>query len=421
MKKVLFAVVVVALAWCGVFSAFAGDFSFDPMPQVPLFREPVADPYSYSSKLHIAMALDEANRPNKVYSIIVEHDPTGTEADRAFYDFLPYDDGTALKADSNKYINMKTAMSLGLLRLRYSGEGWVPSIDFELNLAGYINTIFNMFGKNDTLDFDGSYFIGASMRFADMVSVRVGLHHFSGHYGDELLEKYYRTNGVNSTIEYKGGSLFDYAKSHPEDAKSGKQYYLVSPVEYVRDNSLIAGISADLPFGIRVYGEAELPQNPSWLRPFVHCPADYKNPVDGDTGRPSMIDRIGGDSADGEHIPQDQLDKEQELKRTANGAYKAWRIHTGIEWRLDVGFGAVFAAADFQFHQDGQTLHRIGGYDKSNPWELEITVGGGLELGDFLFDGRTVRVEAYYHNGRVPATQWFYQRFSSVTVGFGVN
>lgn len=415
MKKVLFAVLVVVLAWGGVSAAFAGTFSFDPMPQVPLFREPVADSYSFSSKLHIAMALDEANRPNKVYSVIIETDGANPENDRGFYDFLPYDD-TPLKAGNNKYINMKTAMSLGLLRLRYSGEGWVPSIDLELNLAGYINTIFNMFGKNDTLDFDGAYLLGASVRFADCVSIRVGMHHFSGHYGDEMLEKFYKYNKVDSSEQYRGGSLFEYAK-----AEAGKKYYLVSPVEYVRDNSWIAGISADLPFGIRLYGEAELPQNPSWLRPFVHCPADYDNPVDGDNGRPTMIDRIGGDAADGEQIPQYQLDEEQNLKRTANGSYKAWRIHTGLEWRINVGFGSVFAAADVQFHQDGQTLHKMGGYDKSNPWEMELTVGGGIELGDFLSDGRTVRLEAYYHNGRVPATQWFYQRFSSVTVGIGVN
>lgn len=82
MKKVLFAVLVVVLAWGGVSAAFAGTFSFDPMPQVPLFREPVADPYSFSSKLHIAMALDEANRPNKVYSVIIETDGANPENDR---------------------------------------------------------------------------------------------------------------------------------------------------------------------------------------------------------------------------------------------------------------------------------------------------------------------------------------------------
>jgi len=421
-KKILlsFVVSVAILVGGGISPVFAGTFSFDLMPQVPLFREPVADPYSFSSHLHVLKALNENQRPNKVYAIIAEHDETNSSEDRAFYDFLPYDE-TPLEAKNNTYINMKTAISLGLLRFSYDSESWLPALDFELDLAGYINTIFNMFGKNDTLDFDGSFFVGASLRVANCVSLRFGMHHFSGHYGDELLEKFYSYNEVNAEEPYNGGSLFNYAKTHSSEAKDGKKYYLNGLVEYVRDNSWIAGISADLPWGFRVYGEAELPMNPSWLRPFIHCPADYDNPVVTDESHSTLIDRIGGDAPDGEHVPQKQLDEDQALKRTSNGSYKAWRIHTGLEWRLDVGFGAVFAAGDIQFHQDGQTLHKIAGYSKSNPWEIEVTVGGGLELGNFLADGRTVRIEAYYHNGRVPATQWFYQRMSSVTVGIGVN
>ncbi len=417
------AIVVLVLAFLAISSVFAGDlFSFDAMPQVPLYREPVADPYAYNSYLRVLIALDEDQRPNKIKSIVVEHDPADTTGakDKAFYTFIPYNDD-ALKSKNKTYVNMKTSIAVGLFRVRFNGMNWVPAIDFEINVAGYINTIFNMFGKNDTLDFDGSYFLGASLRVADAVSFRFGMHHFSGHYGDEMLQKYYEYNGVDFSKTYNSGALFDYAKTHKE-ADSTKEYYLNGLVEYVRDNSWTLAVSADLPWGFRVYGEAELPQNPSWLRPLAHVPADYDNPVPGDVeSHPTMIDRIGGDAGDGEHIPQSQLDKDQELKRTSNGFYKAWRIHAGAEWRINVGFGAIFAAADFQFHQDGQTLHQIAGYSKDNPWEIEITVGGGLELGNFLVDGKTVRIEAYYHNGRVPATQWFYQRVSSVTVGLGVN
>ena len=423
MKKAIVFGVVVLIAISSIFAGGGSLFSFDVMPQVPLYREPMADPYAFNSYLRVMIALDEEQRPNKINSIVVEHDPSDTEGtkDKAFYTLIPYDDD-ALKSGNNSYVNMKTAIALGLFRVRFEGINWIPSFDFEINVAGYINTIFNMFGKNDTLDFDGSYFLGASLRVADTVSFRFGMHHFSGHYGDELLQKFYEYNGVNFKSTYKSGALFDYAKTHPDEAVSGKEYYLNGLVEYVRDNSWTLAVSADLPWGFRIYGEAELPQNPSWLRPFVHVPADYDNPVAGDTeSHPTMIDRIGGDAVDGEHIPQSQLDEDQNLKRTSNGSYKAWRIHTGIEWRLNVGFGAIFAAADVQFHQDGQTLHKIAGYSKDNPWEIEITVGGGLELGNFLVDGRTVRIEAYYHNGRVPATQWFYQRVSSVTVGLGVN
>ncbi len=421
MKKGIILGVLVILAISSVFAGGGSLFSFEVMPQVPLYREPMADPYAYNSYLRVMVALDESQKPYKVNSIVVEHDPSDTTGtnDKAFYALIPYS-ADAAEAENKSYINMKTAISLGLFRVRFNGKDWIPSADLEVNIAGYINTIFNMFGKNDTLDFDGSYLLGASLRVADRVTFRFGLHHFSGHYGDEMLEKYYTYNEVNFQKRYNSGSLFNYAKTS-SDADSSKEYYLNGPVEYVRDNSWIFAVSADIPFGFRIYGEAELPKNPSWLRPFIHVPADYDNPVAGDTSNPTLIDRIGGTSGDGEHVPQSQLDEEQNLKRTSNGSYKAWRIHTGVEWRLNVGFGAIFLAADFQFHQDGQTLHTIGGYNKENPWEYEITAGGGLELGNFLVDGRTVRIEAYYHNGRVPATQWFYQRISSVTVGLGVN
>lgn len=390
-----------------------GLFSFQLVSDEPLYEEGLADPYGYSSHLHLVMTTDSDNRPNRIDTIVIEHDPTGAAEDRAFYALVPYDE-SGLKKSNNKYVNMKTAISVGLLRVRFEGRNWIPSIDAELNLAGYINDLFNAFSGADCLDFDGSYFFGGSLRFADTVTFRFGLHHFSGHYGDEILEQFYSYNNVDFTSSYGGSSyLFDYAKTH-SDADSSKEYYLAGLVEYVRDNSWLMGLSADLPWGFRVYGEAELPQNPSWLRPFIHVPADYRTKVSSDTI--TLIERIGNN----ENIPSGQKETEEELKRTSDGTYKAWRIHFGLEWKINIGFGAVFLAADLQFHQDGQTKHQIGAYSRDNPWEYEITAGGGLEIGDIIA-GRTVRIEAYYHNGRVGATQWFYQRMSSVTVGLGIN
>ncbi len=411
MKKKVTVLLLIALV---LFPVFSGSlFSFTLVPDEPLYKESAADPYGYTSHLHIQMALESDKRPNKIDAIVIEHDPSGTEKDRAFYALLPYDE-SGQKESNNKYVNMKTAVSIGMFRVRFEGKDWIPSIDAELNLAGYINDLFTTFSGADCLDFDGSYFFGGSVRFADMVTVRFGMHHFSGHYGDEILEDFYAYNSVNFTKKYGESSyLFDYAKTH-SDADSSKEYYLGGLVEYVRDNSWLLGLSADLPWGFRVYGEAELPQNPSWLRPFIHVPADYRTKVSSDTI--TLIERIGNN----ENIPSDQKEAEEELKRSSNGTYKAWRLHFGVEWKLNVGFGAVFAAADLQLHQDGQTKHQIGGYSKDNPWEYEITVGGGLELGDIIA-GRSVRIEAYYHNGRVSATQWFYQRMSSVTVGLGIN
>ncbi len=390
-------------------------FSFDPLPAAPLYTEATADPYSFSTYVRILSALDNNQRPNKVKSVVIEHDRADTTGanDRAFYTLLPYSE-SALLQDNKNYINMKTAVSLGLFRVRFNGKDGIPALDFEVNLAGYINTVFNLFGGTDTLDFDGSYFLGSSLRIADTVTFRFGLHHFSGHYGDEMIADYYKYNEVDNSSIYNSSALFNYAKTH-SDANETKEYYLSGPVEYVRDNSWLLAISANLPYGFRIYTEAELPQNPSWLRPFVHVPADYKNKSK--NGSESLIEQIGNS----ESVPEAQLEEEENLKRTSDGSYKAWRIHTGLEWRINVGFGAIFAAADVQFHQDGQTLHEIGSYNKNNPWEVEITVGGGLELGNILDGKKTVRIEAYYHNGRVPAPQWFYQRMSCIMVGVGIN
>lgn len=319
MRKLIIVVLVALVS----FSAFAeGHVSFTPLSQVPLYREPIADPYSYTSHLNVVMATDPDQRPNQVYSIITKREH-GTDNYINFYDYLKYNDD-ALNSDNNKYFNLKTGVAVGLMRVRFDEFDKLPSIDLEFNIGGYLNTIFCLFGKNDTLDFDGSYLIGGSLRIADRLSFRFGIHHFSGHYGDEMLDKYYTYNQVNNADRFNEAALFNYA-----NAETGYDYYLEDPVEYVRDNSWIFGMSADVPtngnFSLRVYGEAELPKNPSWFRPLAHVPADYKNPVD-EEERPTMIDRIGGHAVDGEQFPQEQLDAEQALKRTANGKYKGWRI-----------------------------------------------------------------------------------------------
>lgn len=90
-----------------------------------------------------------------------------------------------------------------------------------------------------------------------MLSFRFGIHHFSGHYGDELLEKYCSYNRVNADDRFNGGSAFLYP-----NAVTGHEYYLIEPVEYVRDNSWIMGLSADVPiasrFSVRVYHHQRL-------------------------------------------------------------------------------------------------------------------------------------------------------------------
>ncbi len=410
MKKIFLLFVLVAFAFAPLFAESL--FSFSVLADTPLYKESSADPYAFNSHLSVIRALDENNKPRTIKGVVVEH---GSSSDRAFYADMYFMD-EALKDKNNMYLHMKGGTSVGLLRTSFKGYEWVPEIDFEVNLAGYINTVFNLFSKNEALAFDGSYFLGGSLRFGNMITLRGGVHHFSGHYGDEVINKYYAYNAVDHGTTYGGGSLI---KNYQDlyGGEADKEYYLIEPVEYVRDNSWLLAIQADVIDGLRVYAETEIPMNPSWLRPVVHCPADYRNMVK-EEGRPTLISRIGGDASDGEHVPSDQLEAQEELMRTANGAYKALRIHFGAEYRYSFGFGTAFAAFDLQLHQDGQTLHQLGTYSKSNPWETELTIGGGVEFPAFSSESHVIRVEAYYHNGRVPSVQWFYQRMNYVSVGF---
>lgn len=418
MKRIL-SIVLLALFVC-ISLAAESLFSFQIVADSPLYREPAADPYSFKSDLALQIALNDTDKPNVIKGVVLEHDPSGVQADRTAYrDMLYMED--ALESKNKLYFHMKGGTSVGLFRTTFAGHDRIPKIDFEVSLGGYVSTLMNGFGKNYALDYDGSFLVGGTLRFADLVTIRAGLHHFSGHYGDEILDQYYSFNGVNFNRTYRSGSLIEkYGELY--GGTDGHEYYLVEPVEYVRDNSWIIALQADMPFGLMVYGEMEIPMNPSWIRPLAHCPADYKNPVSDDAGRPTLITRIGGDAEGEEHAPADQLEEQENLMRTADGGYRALRIHFGAEYRLDLGFARAFAAFDIQFHQDGQTLHSLGTYSRNNPWDFELTVGGGLEFASSLISGRAVRVEAYYHTGRVlGAVQWFYQKMDCVSVGFSIN
>lgn len=382
--------------------------SFHPFSIEPLYQEGIANPYSMTSFFGMHAALGDKHRQNQVYSIITETKSNKTK--HTFYDYLPYSEESQ-DPKNNKTLLMKGGVSLGLARLRFEKTKITPAMDLELNLGGYISTVMNQFSKNDSLSYDGIYFLGGSAQIADRVTLRFGLHHFSGHYGDELLEKLYDYHNV----DFSKNALLPKYGDNPTST-----YTLNGLVEYVRDNSYLASISANLPSNIRIYGGVEMPMNPSWIRPFVHVPADYENKVN-ESGRPTLIDRIGGDAIDGEGFSQEQLDEEQELKRKANGSYKALRVYSGIEWRYPFSLGNLFLAGDLQFHQDGQTLHTVGGYDPSNPWEIELTLAGGVEFPSSENSKYALRLYALYHNGRAPSIQFFYQRMKSVTIGIGIG
>lgn len=408
MKKVLFAVLVMVLAWGGVSSAFAGTFSFELVPAEPLYKESISDPYAFLSSIHLMLIPKAEDNEFKINALVQD-----TTTSEIFYDDFYY--RNPRKASENLYINMKLAGSASLFRVRFNGMNWVPSIDLDLNLSGYLNTVFWLYGANDTLDFDGSFMVAGNLRVADMVTLRFGIHHFSGHYGDETLEDFYAYNKVdfnnNATINNYTGSK----------NAVGHSYRLLSPTEYVRDNSWLIGLQAQLPYGFRVYGECEIPQKDAWIRPFIHVPADYINPATGKVEDESSIHRSGNGEGAGQ---QPGLIDDEETQKRGSG-YMALRVHGGIEYAFGLSWANIIVSADVQAHQDGQNRngdgrHDILSYSSDNMWEFEYTVGAALELKQKIGNSN-VRLEAFYHVGRVPATQWFYKTGSFIYVGLGLN
>lgn len=383
---------------------FAGDFAFELVPiSGPLFNEPVADPYSFVSRIHVQRALDPNERPTKIKAA-VEIVDTSSSSSKTDYIMLPVDDRFLSESDKyNTYLDMRLGVATSLARVRFDSEK-LPSIDAELTIGGALNTLFMLYNSSASLGFDGTWMAGASVRIADIFTLRGGMHHFSGHYGDEIIDNFYERNKVDFNNKRKINANF-------EGKEEGKEYYIHNLVEYVRDNYWIIGASIDLPFGLRFYGEFEWPFKNVWLRPFSSTPSGH-NTQDGE----SLIEYVGISS---EGFTEEQVQKEIDLK-TGTG-YNALRAHLGTEFFFDISKDvSVFISMDVQFHQDGQTKHMPNAYSPDNPWEWEFTVTSGVELGE-VFNGRHIRIELGYHNGRVSTTDWFYQRCEIAYIGLAIS
>ena len=343
----------------------SGGLSFRLVVRDSLYPEYLADPFSLTSGFkYLKLTNPSLGQPSTVLA------SNGEEYVQVpFAHFVPSE-----FSSHSTYWQIKGFMNLHVARL----ELW-NAIKFETGLAGGLNTVFEEFGGTDTIGFDGLWRLSETVRFFDVLAVRFGEHHFSGHWGDEKLEEL-PVAGDPDYVPYTG---FE---------------------EYVRNNSWVLGVSlTPLPW-LRLYAEGEMPQEPSYVRPGVHAPAGFHTP-------------------NGDDMTTHILQQEGLLGKVAayDSSYKAYRVQAGAELRFPIEkVGSLFAAADFQFHQDGQTLHQVGGYSPDNPWESEYTVGGGFEYTMGLA-GMKVRMEWYYHSGRFPLVNYFFLRSDYVSFGFALD
>ena len=184
----------------------------------------------------------------------------------------------------NSFFQIKGMANIHLARINL----W-DAVKLETGVAGGINTIFRASGGTDTLGFDGIWRLSETISFFDVLAVRFGQHHFSGHWGDETL------------LELPAEGEYDYVP-------------YTGLVEYIRNNSWVLGASLKPASWARLYVEGEMPQEPSYVCPGVHAPPGFH------TGN-------GDDMAT--HILQSEGLAGK--VGTYDSSYKAYRVQAGIE------------------------------------------------------------------------------------------
>ncbi|MFA7118192.1 MAG: hypothetical protein WC159_05395 [Sphaerochaetaceae bacterium] len=359
MKRCLGVVLLLAflLGPCfATYHLFGDALSFDWFAADALYPSSIANPFSSTSVLNLLYLTDGQPRSIKY---------TDTDTGSRKYEEVPFLKDSAY-IDEHLYLQLKTGLNIGLFRFSYR-----DAVEAEMGFQGALNSVFQGFGGADNLGFDGIFFLGMNVRLFHLVTFRVGLQHYSGHYGDETLENISNQCG--------------------------------DPVEYTRDNNFLFGVSVQPASFIRLYVDANLPLEKSWMHPAIHIPSWVLKPTTGmslQEVESSNENITGTDFAD---------------------SYKAWIIDGGVELHYPLhNLGSLFFAADVTANQDGQTLHQVGGYDPDNPWEFEYTLGFGIEFNQSLGLGHA-RILCSYHDGRFPLLNFFYQRSKYFGIGFSLS
>jgi hypothetical protein len=331
---------------------------FTLMPKSPLFRGYLADPYGPSSKFHLLFAQTQASIPTS--ALIVQ----GGQ-----YREIPF-----TTAAQSSFYSLKAGANVGLLRLK------VDFFQVEAFISGGLHTAFELQGDADSLGYDGFYSFGINIKLWDIVTLKGGLHHFSGHWGDEMLLNLAQ---VNSTLDLSETTF----------------------LEYTRDNSWLLSISIEPLDYLRLYGTIEIPMINAYVRPGAHTPFRNHYPWQPEVNFHNYITSGEGTTTTIVYPP----------------SYRALRIQTGVEGKIPLfSIGSIFLAGDFQFHQDGKTLHQIDGYADTNSWEFTFSLGGGFEFNLDKLEQKT-RLEIYYLNGRFPLLNYFTTRGHYLTVGITIG
>ena len=353
--------------------AFAGDvFSFSVAPITPIYKESVA--YTFSNSIRFSYLKAPKNAEYAINALLATKK---NEEGNVEYVSLPFRDADA---HNTSFWYMKSASDIALLRF-----SWKNYVTIEGYIHGGINTLFGAYGGVDTLGFDGQYGGGLDLGLFDKVFLRFGVHHFSGHWGDEVLYDFY------------------------ERYEKGVDY--LSLTEYTRNNSWYMGVRIEPVSFVSLGVEAELPQTKAWIRPAAHVPGFTEKPSSEESPEKANTSA---------HI-WNQEGAVGRDNRSYPDTYKAWRIGVDIEgvWQVNDQI-KLYSAFDVQFHQDGKINPVSALYEEGREWEKEYTLALGMglkesrNLPEFVF-------EVSLHSGRVPLLNYWFKKTKYISLGVGLS
>lgn len=382
MKRIIVVCVLLLVALSFSF----GDFSFSLFSKDTLYKPYYADSFNAMTRFEY-LTLINSYGPSQILAtveretdVVYENDPVDvSKRENVVMEKISFQEADKWK----KYLRMKVGTTIGLLRFE---KGIFKA---EFNLQGALNLVFNAKSHTDLIGFDGIYFLGFNISLFDNLKIRTGMHHYSGHYGDEIMEEFF-------CVDDQKGRLIADRKSYPW----GTPGHITRLVDYVGQDSLLIGLSYEFDFGLRLYAEADiLPFAMNAVRPWMLCPE----------GRIGLDSEIKNDPLD-DWVNQTENHSRADRKAPYKDAYQGLAFNVGAEFRTSFGLNLGF---DARITQEGQTLYQIGAFSSDNPWTIDYNVVLGQEFGSESF-----KAEVVYHSGRFPLTNFFWHPCQYVSVGF---
>jgi hypothetical protein len=268
----------------------------------------------------------------------------------------------------NQMVEFSLGETMSIGRSTFTFDNWLSPISFDISMQGVIQSFYEG-GLNDSIGYDGIYFVGGTLRIADFISTRIGIHHYCSHYGD----------GTISLIQ-------DCKVEAGSNSSDFDDFWMT--YKYVRMNAYVLGLSIEPSPMLRIYGELNFP------------------PKKGLSLRPNMF------------APNWIIKSENIINETYPDWYNARIINLGIELNFPLfeNLGNTTLGYDLHMYEEGKVIydHFNGGaisFDENAPWELEHNIRIAQNLNNRL------SFECAYHYGRSPLSSFFFQQSSYLSLG----